>query len=469
MTQTVASLESGGTMQEFDPRRPTLRYAPRLMVGVGGICALALGWKLTAAEATAPVPPLLDSAAISALQHEAFAQAEALPGFARPENVAVKVLPGDTLEAAVARTGVSAEEARQAVRTLGEAMDTVHIKAGMTFDAAIARPQDEAGQARLIGLSLRTGPATAVTLSRTFDGALRLREMEEAIRSETTVAQGEIHGSLYESAAKLGATSSVTSKVVKLFAHKLDFQRDIKAGDEFKLVFERKVTESGRVVETGELEYAEVKGVKFYRFERNNGDVDYFDETGKNIRGFLLRTPVDGVRITSNFGPRRHPVLGFRRSHQGVDFGAGHGTPILAAGDGVVVEARRWGGYGNWVRVRHANGWETGYAHTSRYAKGIRAGVRVKQGQVIAYVGSTGMSTGPHLHYEVWRNGQRVNPIGAKVPQGTVLAGGELAAFKAKKSRIDTLLASAEPAQGSEAVKLAAARMDTVALADLRR
>ncbi len=466
----MASLESGGTMQEFDPRRPTLRYTPRLMVGIGGICALALGWKLTAAEATAPMPQKLDSAAIAMLQHEAFAQAEALPGFARPENVAVKVLPGDTLEAAVARTGVSSEEARRAVRTLGEAMDTVHIKAGMTFDAAIARPSGEtgaAGEARLVGLSLRTGPATAITLSRTFDGALRLREMEEAIRSETTVAQGEIHGSLYESAAKLGATSSVTSKVVKLFAHKLDFQRDIKAGDEFKLVFERKVTESGRVVETGELEYAEVKGVKFYRFERNNGDVDYFDETGKNIRGFLLRTPVDGARITSNFGPRRHPVLGFRRSHQGVDFGAGTGTPILAAGDGVVVEARRWGGYGNWVRLRHANGWETGYAHTSRYAKGIRAGVRVKQGQVIAYVGSTGMSTGPHLHYEVWRNGQRVNPIGAKVPQGTILAGAELNAFKTKMARIDTMLAKAGTA--GEDIKLAAAETDTVAQANLRR
>lgn len=462
----MASLDFGGTMQEFDPRRPTLRYAPRLMVGLGGICALALGWKLTAAEATAPTPPPMDAAAIAALQHEAFAQAEAQPGFTRPENVAVKVLPGDTLEAAVARTGIPLEEARQAVSTLGAAMDTVHIKAGMTFDAAIARPEGE-GQARLVGLSLRTGPATAVTLSRTFDGALRLREMEEAIRDETTVAQGQIHGSLYESAAELGATSAVTAQVVKLFAHKLDFQRDIKAGDEFKLIFDRKVTESGRTVETGEVEYAEVKGVKFYRFERKDGSVDYFDEDGKNVRGFLLRTPVDGARITSTFGRRRHPVLGYTRAHQGVDFGAGAGTPILAAGDGVVVEARRWGGYGNWVRLRHANGWETGYAHTSRYAKGIRAGVRVKQGQVIAYVGSTGMSTGPHLHYEVWRNGQRVNPIGAKVPQGTILAGAELKAFKAKKGRIDALLAA--NATGEGATKLAAAETDTVQLADLRR
>ncbi|WP_333586189.1 peptidoglycan DD-metalloendopeptidase family protein [Phenylobacterium sp.] len=453
-------------MQEFDPRRPTLRYAPRLFVGLGGICALALGWKLTAAEATAPAPPPLDAAAIAALQHEAFAQAEAQPGFSRPESVAVEVRPGDTLEAAVARTGVSPEDARQAVRTLAEAMDTVNIKAGMTFDAAIAKPKTADGETRLVGLSLRTGPATAVTLSRTFDGALRLREMEEAIRNETMVAQGEIQGSLYESAAKLGANSAVTSQVVKLFAHKLDFQRDIKAGDEFKLVFERKVTESGRVVETGAVDYAEVKGVRFYRFVRNDGSVDFFDAEGKNVRGFLLRTPVDGARITSTFGTRRHPVLGYTRAHQGVDFGAGHGTPILSAGDGVIVEAKRWGGYGNWVRVRHSNGWETGYAHASRFANGIRPGVRVKQGQVIAYVGSTGMSTGPHLHYEVWRNGQRVNPIGAKVPQGTILAGAELAAFKARKAHIDNLLTA--QAQAAAPAKLAALDTDR-ALADLRR
>ncbi|HMO44098.1 MAG TPA: peptidoglycan DD-metalloendopeptidase family protein, partial [Phenylobacterium sp.] len=295
---------------------------------------------------------------------------------------------------------------------------------------------------------------------------LRLREMEEAIRNETMVAQGEIQGSLYESAAKLGTNSAVTSQVVKLFAHKLDFQRDIKAGDEFKLVFERKVTESGRVVETGAVDYAEVKGVRFYRFVRNDGSVDYFDAEGKNVRGFLLRTPVDGARITSTFGTRRYPVLGYTRAHQGVDFGAGHGTPILSAGDGVIVEAKRWGGYGNWVRVRHSNGWETGYAHASRFANGIRPGVRVKQGQVIAYVGSTGMSTGPHLHYEVWRNGQRVNPIGAKVPQGTILAGAELAAFKARKAHIDNLLTA--QAQAAAPAKLAALDTDR-ALADLRR
>ncbi|HEX2560874.1 M23 family metallopeptidase [Phenylobacterium sp.] len=428
-------------MQEFDPRRQTFRFAPAA-AGVGALAIALLAWKLTSPQVAGPeAPPALDPAAIAALQHQAFAAAEAQPGFTRPENVAVKILPGETFEAAVRRAGVAPDEARQAVTALGGAMDVVNIKAGLKFDAAVAKPAGEQGHAKLIGLSLRTGPASAITLSRSFDGALRLRELEEEVKQELTVADGEVHGSLYQSAAKLGATPTITGQMVKLFSHKVDF-REIQPGDPFVLVFGRKVTESGRTVETGELEYAEFKGARFYRFERPGGGVEYFDESGKNIKGFLLRTPVDGARMTSRFGMRRHPILGYNRMHQGIDFGAGSGTPVFAAGDGVVVEARRWGGYGNWVRVRHANGWETGYAHLFRYGKGIKAGQRVRQGQVIAYVGSTGASTGPHLHYEVWLNGRRVNPVGAKVPQGTVLGGSELAAFKAKKAEIERLVAA---------------------------
>ncbi len=427
-------------MQDFDPRGPSFRIAPRALAAGGALIALFSAWKLTDPTAGPPAPPPLPPEAVAALQHAAFTHSEAQPGYQRPENVPVKVRPGETLESAVARTGVAPIEAERAVEALSHNMDTVHIKAGLAFEAAIAEPRAERGSARLIGLSLRTGPATALTLSRSFDGALRLRELTEKTSEETTVADGEIHGSLYESAAKLGATSAVTAQVVKLFAHKLDFQRDIKAGDGFKLVFDRTVTESGRTVAAGDLEYAELKGVKFYRFERQPGDVEYFDENGKNIKGFLLRTPVDGARLTSRFGQRRHPVLGYARAHQGVDFGAGQGTPILAAGDGKVVKASRWGGYGNWLQIRHSGGWDTGYAHISRYAKGVRPGAHVRQGQVVAYVGTTGMSTGPHLHYEVWQNGRRVNPVGAKVPQGTVLAGAELGRFKTQRARIEGLL-----------------------------
>jgi murein DD-endopeptidase MepM/ murein hydrolase activator NlpD len=346
----------------------------------------------------------------------------------------------------VRRAGVGPAEAALAVQMLSKAMDTVHIKAGLLIETAIAKPRTGPadGETRLIGLSLRTGPASAITISRSFDGALRLRELDEKLRDETAVADGAIQGSLYESAEHIGATPQITAKVAELFAHKIDFQRDLQPGDAFRLVFDRKVTEAGRTVEAGDLQYAEIHGVKFYRFARGN-DVEYFDELGKNIKGFLLKTPVDGAHITSLFGMRKHPILGYTRAHEGIDFGAGWGTPILAAGDGVVAQAGPWGGYGNWLRIRHSEGWDTGYGHISRYAAGIHPGVHVHQGQVVAYVGATGLATGPHLHYEIWKNGQRVNPMSVKVPQGSALAGADLSRFEGEKARIDSLLAHDAP------------------------
>jgi murein DD-endopeptidase MepM/ murein hydrolase activator NlpD len=411
-----------------------MRLAPPLL-GVAFVAgASVLGWK--AAERLIHAPGAQIAAKPAPLR------AAALPAKPpAPETVPVRILPGETFAGALQRVGLPGEEAERAVATLAQAMDTVHIKAGLAFEAAIARPHGQE-PAQLVSLSLQDGPARALSLSRTFDGALKLHEMEEKIRDDTVAADGRIEGSLYESAQKLGATPVITAQVVKLFAHKLDFQRDIQPGDDFKLVFDRRITESGKTVEVGDLQYAELHGVKFYRFERPHGDVEYFDQFGKNIKGFLLRTPVDGARITSLFGLRKHPVLGYTRAHQGIDFGAGVGTPILAAGDGVVVEAGRKGGYGNWLRIHHTGVWDTGYGHISRYAKGIRPGVHVRQGQVVAYVGATGLATGPHLHYEIFQAGQRVNPLSAKVPQGTVLAGRELTQFKAEKARIDDLLAS---------------------------
>jgi murein DD-endopeptidase MepM/ murein hydrolase activator NlpD len=425
-------------MRQLDLWRLLVRPVPALLTAgavamvAAGVGAAAL---LTRAAPKAAAP--LDPAAIAALQNAAFTQAEAQPGLAPPQSVPVKLQRGETLEGAVRRAGVGPAEAQLAVEMLSKAMDTVHLKAGMLIQTAITQPR--AGEAKLIGLSMRTGPATAITLSRSFDGALRLRELDEKLRDETTVADGAITGSLYESAQRIGATPQITAEVVKLFSHKLDFQRDLQPGDDFKLVFDRKVTEAGRTVQVGDLQYAELHGVKFYRFARGD-DVEYFDEFGKNIKGFLLKTPIDGAHITSLFGMREHPILGYTRAHQGIDFGAGMGTPILAAGDGVVAQAGPWGGYGNWLRIHHSEGWDTGYGHISRFAAGIHPGARVRQGEVVAYVGATGLATGPHLHYEIWKNGERVNPIGAKVPQGSALAGGDLSRFNGEKARIDGLL-----------------------------
>ncbi len=430
-------------MPEFDPRSPSVRYAPRVVICVAGVAALALSWQLTIHDDRRGAGRAMDPMAVAALQNEAFAQAEAQPGFTRPEQIAMKIAPGETFEQAVQRLGVAPLEAQQAVRAIGAAFDTVNIKAGLAFDAAVARPRNRRGPVRLIGLSMRTGPATAITLSRTFDGALRLRELEEKVRAETTVAQGVMSDSLYVSALNAGATPELTAQVVKLFAHKLDFSRDIHPGDKFRLVFDRKVTESGRTVEAGDLRYAEIgaKGqvTRFYRFKpEGTAEAEFFDELGKNIRGFLLQTPVDGARVSSGFGMRMHPLLGYTRMHKGIDFAAPTGTPVFAAGDGVVKEERWAGGYGRWLEIRHNTEWSTGYGHLSGWA--VKAGQHVHQGQVVAYVGSTGESTGPHLHYEVILHGEKINPKGAKVPQGTILEGRELAAFKTQESQINALL-----------------------------
>jgi len=274
--------------------------------------------------------------------------------------------------------------------------------------------------------------------------------------------------SLYVSALKAGATPELTAEVVKLFSHKLDFSRDIHPGDRFRMVFDRKVTESGRTIETGELLYAEIgakgQATRFYRFQApGSGEAQYFDELGKNIRGFLLRTPVDGARVSSGFGMRMHPLLGYTRMHKGVDFAAPSGTPVLAAGDGVVQQAQWRGGYGRWLEIKHNAQWATGYGHLSGWA--VKAGQHVHQGQVVAYVGSTGESTGPHLHYEVMLQGEKINPKGAKVPQGTVLEGRELAAFDAEKAHIDTLLMAASDTGGA---RLARADAPTAAQVALR-
>ena len=427
-------------MQEFDPRHPPVRYAPRLLVCVAGLSALAMSWRLTVKEPVAAgEPPAAHIVAAAAPASRPTAQS----GIERFEQVAMKVLPGETLKQSLLRLGLAPVEAEQAVRVMSETFDTVNIKAGLAFQAAVARPLDHRGPVRLIGLSMRTGPATAISLSRTFDGALRVHETEEKIKDETTVAQGRMADSLYTSAVAAGATPELTAQVVKLFSHKLDFSRDIHPDDRFRLVFDRKVSESGRTVEGGDLLYAEIgaKGqtTRFYRFKAAGAtEAQYFDGDGKNIRGFLLRTPLDGAHITSGFGLRLHPILGFTKMHTGIDFGAPSGTPVFAAGDGVVKEARWAGGYGRWLEIQHNSQWATGYGHLSGWA--VREGERVHQGQVVAYVGSTGRSTGPHLHYEVILGGQKINPTGAKVPQGAILGGRELVAFKAEKSKIDALL-----------------------------
>ncbi len=441
-------------MAQFDPRRQPLRLAPHLFTVLAAVAVTLLAGKVYQPVHAETLPPMT-AEQLAALEARALDNAGAQAGLTAAEAVPVQIRSGETFEQAIRRTGVGIDDARAVVATIGSAFDVSQLRAGLKFETAIARPRGGRGDSRLIGLTMRTGPASQLTVSRTFDGALRLRALEEKVTHETVVLKGPVNGSLYATAQRMGATGAVTRKAVQLFSHKFDMDRDVKGSDEFTLVFSRTVTESGRVVESGELLYAELKGQVFYRFQPVGGQTQYFDASGKNTRSAFMRTPVaGGFRMSSSFGYRRHPISGYRKMHQGIDFAAGTGTPVVAPADGVVVEARRWGGYGNWLRIRHSNGLETGYGHLSRYGAGIRAGQRVRQGQVVAYVGSTGASTGPHLHYEIWRRGQRINPAGVKTQEGTVLSGADLTAFRAEKQRIDRIILSGGERRAAQASSL---------------
>ncbi len=420
-----------------------MRIAPHVFTAAAALSVALLAGKVYQ-PAQAEEVPELTSQQLAALEAQAFANAGAPEGLTAPEAVPVQIRAGETFEQAVRRTGVDAAEASAVTATIANAFDVSTLRAGLKFETAIARPRAGQGPVRLIGLTMRTGPASQLTVSRSFDGALRLRSLEEKVTAETVVMKADVEGSLAATARRMGANAAITRKATQLFAHKFDLDRDVRGADEFTLVFDRVVTEGGRTVQIDDLLYAELKGVVFYRFKPAGAkEAQYFDATGKNMRSTMMRTPLDrGFRISSSFGFRRHPIAGYRKMHQGMDFAAGTGTPVVAPADGVVVEARRWGGYGNWLRIRHANGLESGYGHLSRYGSGIRAGQRVSQGQVVAYVGSTGASTGPHLHYEIWRNGQRINPAGIRTSEGTILAGADLAAFRAEKARIDRIIAA---------------------------
>lgn len=262
-----------------------------------------------------------------------------------------------------------------------------------------------------------------------------------------------VYDGIYRAALSYGMTTDMTGLLVKLLASSVDLQAQLKPTDTIEAFFSVK-DNSGQATDQSELLYVNAHfgdtTTRFYRFQDpEEGSVDYYDADGRSIRQFLLRNPVPNGRMTSGFGMRRHPIIGYARMHTGTDWAAPRGTPIIAAGNGVVEKAG-WdrGGYGNQTLVRHANGYVSSYNHQSAIAKGVKPGAKVTQGQVIGYVGSTGLSTGPHLHYELVVNGTKVDPMKIRLPGGTSLESDNLALFKEERSRIDALLGSGtDPAE----------------------
>ena len=247
-------------------------------------------------------------------------------------------------------------------------------------------------------------------------------------------------------------------ELIRIYSWDVDFQRDINNGDKFEILFEKLFTEKGEFVRTGNVIYGNLllrtKKYPLYRYETSKGTIDYFDDNGRSARKALLRTPINGARLSSRYGKRRHPILGYNKMHRGVDFAAPRGTPIYAAGRGTIVKLGRNGAYGNYIRIRHGSGLETAYAHLSRFRRGLRVGARVPQGKVIGYEGSTGRSTGPHLHYEILKNSRQINPLTLKMVSGKKLTGKELKLFHSKRTKIEKQYGEKSYSTGGSKTKL---------------
>ena len=248
--------------------------------------------------------------------------------------------------------------------------------------------------------------------------------------------------SLYKAATDQIIPANTIIEFARIYGFQVDFQRDIRKKDKFQIMYEIFLNEKNEIIETGEILFANLKlsgqDNSLYYFD-NDGSEGHYDKNGKSVKKALMKTPINGARLSSPFGMRKHPIDGFNKMHRGTDFAAPMGTPIMASGDGVVKKAGWCGGGGNCVKIKHNSTYQTIYAHMSKFARGIKTGVRVKQGQTIGYVGSTGKSTGPHLHYEVIVNGKKVNSQKLKLPSGKVLKGKERKIFETKKIKLDVL------------------------------
>tara|TARA_B100000795_G_scaffold140010_1_gene104801 strand:+ start:77 stop:1381 length:1305 start_codon:yes stop_codon:yes gene_type:complete len=254
--------------------------------------------------------------------------------------------------------------------------------------------------------------------------------------------EGKILQSLYKTAVDLNVQPNIIIEFARIYGFQVDFQRDIRKNDNFQIMYEVFEDDNGKVFETGNIIFADLKlgGVNnsLYYFDKK-GSEGHYDENGKSVKKALMKTPVNGARLSSSFGMRKHPIDGFNKMHRGTDFAAPSGTPIMASGDGTITRARWCGGGGNCIKIKHNSTYQTIYAHMKNFARGIREGLRVKQGQIIGYVGSTGKSTGPHLHYEVIENGKKINSQKLKLPSGKILKGKSREIFEVKKIKLDVL------------------------------
>ncbi len=357
------------------------------------------------------------------------------------EEIEYGVKNNDTVEKILKNFKVKSDDIRKITTQLKQ-KKLANIYSGKKISLILKKLDD--GSNTLVNLVYPVNNTTTIEIRKTHNN-FSVKENILQLYKKEIVIKNIINDNLYSSAVTSGVEPNIIVEFARIFGFEVDFQRDIRKGDWFEILYERFEDDNGKVRETGKIIYASMyvngEEINLYNFKFKNQE-DFFDIKGKSITKSLMKTPINGARLSSSFGMRKHPILGYNKMHRGTDFAAPSGTPIMASGSGTVTRARWCGGGGNCVKIKHNSTYQTIYAHMKAFAKGIREGKKVKQGQIIGYVGSTGLSTGPHLHYEVIVNGKKVNSQKLKLPSGKILRGEERKQFELDRIKIDLKLAN---------------------------
>ena len=357
-------------------------------------------------------------------------------------NVNHKIIPGETLEKILLKYKISNKEIRHIKKTLKKTNNIKNLRVGYTIEFIMDKSEEQIIEF-IFPLSRTTKIKLTRASSENLENLFVSKKIVKNLIKKNVLKEGKISQSLYKSATDLGIKPNLIIEFARIYGFQVDFQRDIRKNDSFQIVYEIYQGDDGKIYEHGNILYANLvlQGQQnlLYYFDKKNNE-GHYDISGKSIQKALMKTPINGARLSSSFGMRKHPILGFNKMHRGTDFAAPKGTPIMASGDGVITRAKWCGGGGNCVKIKHNSTYTTVYAHMSKFASGIKSGVRVKQGRIIGYVGSTGMSTGPHLHYEVIVNGKRINSQKLKLPSGKILKGNDRKLFEISRIKTDVLI-----------------------------
>jgi len=357
-------------------------------------------------------------------------------------NINYEISPGDTIQKILKKYKVKNREIQIVINEYKKFGKSSQLSIGKKISIIIQKNTKESNS--VIKFSVPITKSTTIEVAKNEENKLVSKKIITKLYKKKILSENVIKNSLYASAIKAKINPDTIIEFARIFGFEIDFQRDIRKNDYFKVVYEKYFDESGKFIRSGSILYAHMtvngREISLYKFGGDD-NYGYFDINGKSVEKALMKTPINGARLSSPFGMRKHPIKGFNKMHTGTDFAAPMGTPIMASGSGTITRAKWCGGGGNCIKIKHNSTYQTIYAHMQSFAKGMKVGKKVRQGQIIGYVGSTGMSTGPHLHYEVIVNGKKVNSQKLKLPSGKVLKNEERKLFEIHRIKTDVLIA----------------------------